>query len=218
MSTRVLIIDDHSVVRQGLKTFLGLDPEIQVVGAAVNGKEGLRMAHELGPQVVLLDLLMPEMDGYATLAAFHQELPGIRVLVLTCVLEESAISRALKAGASGYLLKNMQAPELCRTIKAAASGPLLISPEAGQLLANRSDFNRFTSALSEREIEVLKLLAIGKANKEIAQQLKLSEGTVKTHVSIVLAKLGLNSRTQAAIYATNLGLVPGFENFNSQPA
>jgi two-component system, NarL family, response regulator LiaR len=214
MSVKVLIVDDHSVVRQGLQTFLSLDADIEVVGTAVNGLEAILKAQELGPDVVLMDLLMPEMDGIEATGELKRLLPLTRVLVLTSVLEEDAISRAIKAGASGYLLKNMQSDELCRTIKAASSGPVLVSAEAIKLLINRPEPGgpTPTETLTERETEVLRLVAEGKANKEIAHRLQLSEGTIKTHVSIILAKLGLQSRTQAALYAATAGLLPPVQN------
>jgi NarL family two-component system response regulator LiaR len=208
MTVKVLIVDDHSVVRQGLQTFLSLDAEIEVVGTAVNGLEAIQKTQELQPDVVLLDLLMPEMNGIEATAEIKRLMPQIRVLVLTSVLEADSISRAIKAGSNGYLLKNMQSDELCRTIKAASSGPILLSSDAAQLLINQSHtITGSTDALTERETEVLRLVAEGKANKEIAHHLQLSEGTIKTHVSIILAKLGLQSRTQAALYVANLGLI-----------
>lgn len=212
MRVKVLIADDHSVVRQGLQTFLSLDDEIEVIGTAVNGLEAVQKAQELKPDVVLLDLLMPEMDGIEATAEIKRLMPHIRVLVLTSVLESNSISRAIKAGANGYLLKNMQSDELCRTIKAASSGPVLLSSDAVQLLINRNSASGSTDALTERETEVLLLVAEGKANKEIAHRLQLSEGTIKTHVSIILAKLGLQSRTQAALYAANAGLITPINN------
>jgi len=207
MSVKVLIADDHNVVRQGLQTFLSLDPEIEVVGTAVNGFEAIEKAQELNPDVILLDLLMPEMNGIEATSRIKRLLPNVKVLVLTSVLETDAISRALKAGANGYLLKSMQSDELCRTIKTATNGPVLLSSDAVRLLINRNENSGSTETLTERETEVLRLVAEGKANKEIAHRLQLSEGTIKTHVSIILAKLGLQSRTQAALYAANAGLI-----------
>ncbi len=225
---KVLIADDHSVVRQGLQTFLALDPEIEVVGAARNGLEAVEMAGRLHPQVILLDLMMPQMDGFEAIPLLRKEVPQAHILVLTSVLDESTVARAVLAGANGYLLKNMEAAELCQTIKATSSGHVMISPEAALLLAggvvnglastnplpphSRSSERSISAAaslemLTEREIEVLRLVAEGRANKEIARSLGLSEGTIKTHVSIILAKLGLQSRTQAAIYASNAGLL-----------
>ena len=206
---KVLIADDHNLVRQGLQTFLSLDPDIEVVGGAANGLEAIEMAHQLEPDVILLDLMMPQFDGFAALEVLRSELPQIRVLVLTSVLEEKTIAQAVRAGAHGYLLKNMEAQELCRTIKAAVNGPFLLSPEAIQLLVTNTATPpppvAKTESLTGREASVLRLLAAGKANKEIARDLGVSEGTVKTHVSIILAKLGLQSRTQAAIYANQVG-------------
>ena len=212
MRVKVLIADDHSVVRQGLQTFLSLDAEIEVIGTAVNGLDAVQKAQKLKPDVVLLDLLMPEMDGIEATAEIKRLMPHIRVLVLTSVLESDSISRAINAGANGYLLKNMQSDELCRTIKAASSGPVLLSSDAVQLLINRNSPSGSTDVLTERETEVLRLVAEGKANKEIAHRLQLSEGTIKTHVSIILAKLGLQSRTQAALYAANAGLITPINN------
>lgn len=212
MSVKVLIVDDHSVVRQGLQTFLALDPDIEVVGAAVNGLQALEKAQELNPDVILLDLLMPEMNGFEAVARLKHLLPETRVLILTSVLESDAISRALKAGANGYLLKTMQSDELCQSVKAASNGPVVLSAEAVRLLINRTEGTPSTETLTERETEVLRLVAEGKANKEIAHRLHLSEGTVKTHVSIILAKLGLQSRTQAALYAASAGLIPALQN------
>jgi len=209
MKTKVLIADDHSVVRQGLKTFLALDPEIEVVGTAPSGAEAVRLAHQVMPEVVLLDLFMPDMDGFETTIRLRRELPETRVLVLTSTLEESSIARALHAGANGYLLKNMEAQELCQAVKSASNSQVVVSPEVAELLADKLRITHSPSpeSLTERETEVLRLLARGKANKEIAYELNLSEGTIKTHVSVILAKLGLQSRTQAAIYASNIGLV-----------
>ncbi len=212
MSVKVLIADDHNVVRQGLQTFLSLDPDIEVVGTAVNGFEAIEKAQELHPDVILLDLLMPEMNGIEATSQLKRLLPEVKVLVLTSVLESDAISRALKAGANGYLLKSMQSEELCRTIKTASNGPVILSSDAVRLLITRNENSGSTETLTERETEVLRLVAEGKANKEIAHRLQLSEGTIKTHVSIILAKLGLQSRTQAALYAANAGLLTTSQN------
>ena len=212
MVVKVLIADDHSVVRQGLQTFLSLDAEIEVVGTAVNGREAVEKVLELQPDVVLLDLMMPEMNGIEATAEIKRLRPQTKVLILTSLLEGDSISGAIKAGANGYLLKNMQSDELCRTIKAASSGPVLLSTDAVQLLINKNGASTISETLTERETEVLRLVAEGKANKEIAHRLQLSEGTIKTHVSIILAKLGLQSRTQAALYAANMGLVPPVQN------
>jgi two-component system, NarL family, response regulator LiaR len=204
---RVLITDDHGVVRQGLRMFLSLDPELEVVGEASNGKEALRMARELEPDVVLMDLVMPVMDGIEATGAIRAELPEVEVIALTSVLEDASVSGAVKAGAIGYLLKNTEAEELGRAIKAAADGQVQLAPEAAARLMREVRAPERPEALTERETEVLKLMARGKANKQIASALFVGEKTVKAHVSSILAKLGVQSRTQAALHAVRDGLV-----------
>ena len=207
MAIRILIADDHSVVRQGLKMFLGLDHDLVVVGEASDGAEALRLARELRPDVVLMDLLMPVMDGIAATQAIRQELPDTEVLALTSVLEDASVVGAIRAGAIGYLLKNTGADDLRRAIRAAAAGQVHLSPEAAARLMREVRAPESPEVLTERETDVLRLLAEGKANKEVAQTLRIGEKTVKTHVSNVLAKLGVQSRTQAALYAVRIGLV-----------
>jgi two-component system, NarL family, response regulator LiaR len=208
MPIRILIVDDHSVVRQGLRMFLGLDPELEVIGDAQDGAEGVRMAHLLKPDVVLMDLLMPVMDGITAIGTIRRELPDVEVLALTSVLEDASVVGAVRAGAIGYLLKDTQADELCRAIKAAAEGQVQLSPKAAARLMREVRAPESPEALTERETEVLRLLAQGQSNKEIAHTLSIGEKTVKTHVSNVLGKLGVQSRTQAALYAVRIGLVP----------
>jgi NarL family two-component system response regulator LiaR len=205
---RILIVDDHSVVRQGLRMFLALDPELEVVGEAGDGAAAVRMTRQLKPDVVLMDLLMPEMDGIAATAAIRHELPDTEVLALTSVLEDGSVVGAVRAGAIGYLLKDTQADELCRAIRAAAAGQVQLSPQAAARLMREMRSPESPEPLTEREKEILRLLARGKANKEVAQALQIGEKTVKTHVSNILAKLGVQSRTQAALYAVRIGLVP----------
>jgi DNA-binding NarL/FixJ family response regulator len=205
---RIVIADDHSVVRQGLRMFLALDPELEVVGEAGDGAEALKVAHELHPDIVLMDMLMPVMDGIAATNAIRRELPDTEVIALTSVLEDNAVVGAIKAGAIGYLLKDTQADELCRMIKAAAAGQVQLSPQAAARLVREVRAPESPQALTEREIDVLRLLAGGKANKEIAAALVIGEKTVKTHVSNILMKLGVQSRTQAALYAAQIGLAP----------
>ena len=207
MSIRILIVDDHSVVRQGLRMFLALDPELDVVGEAVDGAEGLRMAHELKPDVVLMDLLMPVMDGITATGRIRQELPDTEVLALTSVLEDASVVGAVRAGAIGYLLKDTESDELRRAIKAAAAGQVQLSPKAAARLMREVRIPESPEALTERETEVLRLLAQGRSNKEIAHDLSIGEKTVKTHVSNILSKLSVPSRTQAALYAVRIGLV-----------
>jgi len=207
MAIRILIADDHSVVRQGLRMFLGLDPELEVIGEARDGAEALQRAHELHPDVVLIDLLMPVMDGIAAIGAIRRELPDIEVIALTSVLDDSSVIGAVRAGAIGYLLKDTEADDLCRAIKAAAAGQVQLSPKAAARLMREVRAPDSPEALTEREVDVLRLLAQGQANKQIALNLRIGEKTVKTHVSNILAKLGVPSRTQAALYAVRIGLV-----------
>jgi DNA-binding NarL/FixJ family response regulator len=206
MPIRILLVDDHSVVRQGLRMFLALDPELEVIDEAADGAEAVRMARELKPDVVLMDMLMPVMDGVAATAAIRRELPDTEVIALTSVLEDEKVIGAVRAGAIGYLLKDTEADELRRAIKAAANGQVQLSPKAAARLMREVRAPDSPEALTERETDVLRLLAQGKSNKEIAHQLSLSEKTVKTHVSNILAKLGVPSRTQAALYAVRIGL------------
>jgi NarL family two-component system response regulator LiaR len=207
MTIRVLIVDDHSVVRQGLEMFLALDEELEVVGEAKNGVEALRLARELKPDVVLMDLLMPVMDGIAATGAIRRELPETEVIALTSVLEDRAIVDAIRAGAIGYLLKDTEADELRRAIKAAAAGQVQLSPEVARRLMQEMRVPKDPEPLTEREREVLRLLARGRSNKEIAAELVIGEKTVKTHVSNILGKLQVASRTQAALHAVRIGLV-----------
>jgi NarL family two-component system response regulator LiaR len=211
MAIRVLITDDHGVVRQGLRMFLSLDPDIEVVGEAENGEEALAMARELEPDVVLMDLLMPVMDGIEATGAIRSELPNVEVIALTSVLEDASVSGAVKAGAIGYLLKDTQAEELHRAIRGAAAGRVQLAPEAAAKLVREVRAPESPEALTERETEVLKLLARGLANKQIASDLFVEEKTVKAHVSSILRKLGVRSRTQAALHAVRTGLVSADE-------
>ena len=207
MAIRILIADDHSVVRQGLRMFLGLDPELEVIGEARDGAEALLRAHQLHPDVVLIDLLMPVMNGIAAIGAIKRELPDIEVIALTSVLDDSSVIGAVRAGAIGYLLKDTEADDLCRAIKAAAAGQVQLSPKAAARLMREVRAPDSPETLTEREIDVLRLLAQGQANKQIAGNLHIGEKTVKTHVSNILAKLSVPSRTQAALYAVRIGLV-----------
>jgi NarL family two-component system response regulator LiaR len=208
MSIRILVADDHGVVRQGLKMYLGLDPELEIVGQAVDGVEALRLARELQPDVVLMDLLMPSMDGIAATRAIRSELPDVEVIALTSVLEDGAVFDAMRAGAVGYLLKDTDAEALCQAVKAAAAGQVQLSPQVAERLIREVPVPESPEKLTRRETEVLRLLARGRSNKEIAADLSIVEKTVKTHVSNILGKLGVSSRTQAALYAIRIGLAP----------
>jgi NarL family two-component system response regulator LiaR len=204
---QVLIADDHSVVRQGLRMFLNLDPEIEIVGEATTGEEALRLAREHRPDVVLMDLLMPGMGGVAATREMRTEMPDIEVIALTSVLEDEAVTGAIRAGAIGYVLKNTEADELRQAIKSAAAGQVHLSPEAAARLVREVQIPGSPEALTERETAVLRLVAKGQANKQVARELGIGEQTVKTHVSNILGKLQLQSRTQAALYAVERGLV-----------
>jgi len=204
---RVLITDDHGVVRQGLRMFLSLDPDIQVVGEASDGREALEMARELVPDVVLMDLLMPVMDGIEATRAIRSALPEVEVIALTSVLEDASVTDAIRAGAIGYLLKGTNVEELHRAVRGAAEGRVQLAPEAAARLMREVRAPESPEALTARETEVLELLARGHANKQIASSLYVSEKTVKAHVSAILMKLGVQSRTQAALYAVRTGLV-----------
>ncbi|MDZ7726753.1 MAG: response regulator transcription factor [Dehalococcoidia bacterium] len=208
MSIRILIADDHSVVRQGLRMFLSLDPELEIIGEAENGAEALERSHKLKPDVVLMDLLMPVMDGITAIGRLRAELPETEVIALTSVLDDGSVVGAVRSGAIGYLLKDTQADELCRAIKAAAEGQVQLSPQAAARLVREVQAPDSPEPLTERETDVLRLLAQGQANKQIARSLHIGEQTVKTHVSNILSKLGVQSRTQAALHAARIGLVP----------
>lgn len=212
MTIRILVVDDHSVVRQGLQMFLRLDPDLEVVGEASNGVEAVNMARELAPDVILMDILMPKMDGIEATTVIRGELPDTEVIALTSVLEDERVFAAIRAGAIGYLLKDTEADQLCYAIKAAAAGQVQLSPKAAALLSKVPTPETPTpEELTPRELEVLDLLARGLSNKEIAAELVIGEKTVKTHVSNILGKLGVLSRTQAAVYAVQTGLVSGWE-------
>lgn len=206
MAIRILLVDDHAVVRQGLRMFLELDPDLEVVAEARNGEEAVALVGEFGPDVVLMDVLMPKMDGLAATLAIRQNYPETEVLVLTSVLDDASISGAIRNGAIGYLLKDTQAEDLCRAIHQAADGKVQLSPEVATRLAEElCEEHPRLDALTAREQEVLQLVASGSSNKEIAQTLFIAEKTVKAHVSNLLAKMNVQSRTQAALYAIQRG-------------
>jgi two-component system, NarL family, response regulator LiaR len=207
MAIRIVIADDHSVVRRGLRMFLAMDPELVVVGEAADGEEAVHLARLLLPDIVLMDLLMPGMDGITATAMIRSELPDTEVLALTSVLEDASVVGAVRAGAIGYLLKDTDAEALCRAIKAAAAGQVQLTPQAAARLMQVVSSPESPEELTERETEVLRLMAQGQANKEIARSLTISEKTVKVHVSNILSKLGVQSRTQATLYAIRTGLV-----------
>src|SRR6476659_9592215 len=202
---RVLIVDDHSVVRTGLKVFLDLQPDIEVVGEAADGSEGVAVARRLEPDVVLMDLLMPNMDGITAIARIKEERPDIEIVAMTSFIEEEKVTAALEAGATGYLLKDAEAEEVARAVRDAYAGEVHLDPAVTRLLARRMREKKAepepVEPLTDREKDVLRLLGQGMSNKEIAATLFISEGTARTYVSNILGKLGLASRTQAALYA-----------------
>jgi two-component system, NarL family, response regulator LiaR len=200
---RVLVVDDHAVVREGLRTFLSLQDGIEVVGEASDGREAIAAAQRLRPDVVLMDLVMPRVDGVQAMRELRDHVPGARVIVLTSFLEDDRLLPAIRAGAAGYLLKNVEPSELARAVRTADAGEALIDPAvAARLVDALASDHRPEQPLTAREQDVLDLLARGYANKRIARELGIAEKTVKTHVSHVLAKLGVSDRTQAALYAT----------------
>ncbi|HXI45000.1 MAG TPA: response regulator transcription factor [Candidatus Acidoferrales bacterium] len=201
---RVLLVDDHAVVRSGLRAFLELLDDMEVVGEASDGAEGLRRVAELSPNVVVMDLLMPVMDGIAATQAIRSAHPEVEVLALTSFIEEDKVTAALEAGASGYLLKDADADEVAAAIRAAHAGEVHLDPAVARLLAERMrrrDVPSDVEPLTERERDVLRLVGQGMSNKEIATALFITERTARTYVSNILGKLGLASRTQAALYA-----------------
>ncbi|MBK8032780.1 MAG: response regulator transcription factor [Anaerolineae bacterium] len=207
MPIRIVIADDHAIVRQGLRVFLSVDPELEVIGEAVNGKQAVELAHRLQPDVVLMDLVMPVLGGVDAITAIRRELPDVEVIALTSVLEDNSVSDAVRAGAIGYLLKDTAADELTKAIKAAAAGQVQLSPKAAQRLMRDMRAPENPDSLTQRETEILKLIGRGLSNKEIALELQIGEKTVRTHVSNVLGKLNVVSRTQAALHAVRIGLV-----------
>jgi NarL family two-component system response regulator LiaR len=210
-SIKVLIVDDHGVVREGLRAYLELEPDIEVVGEARDGQEGVRRTQELHPDVVLMDLVMPNMDGIDATTRIKQQQPSTHVIVLTSFLDDDRVVPAIKAGATSYLLKDVAAGDLARAIRAARAGQAQLHPEVAKRLMQQVTTPRKPEAgaqLTDREREVLRLLAEGRSNKEIARSLVVSERTVKGHVSNILGKLGLQDRTQAALFAVRNGLAP----------
>jgi DNA-binding NarL/FixJ family response regulator len=209
---RVLIVDDHAVVRRGLRTFLELQDEIDVVGEAADGEEAVAAVDELAPDVVLMDLVMPRVDGVEAIRQVRERRPATRVIALTSFLDDDKLFPAVRAGAAGYLLKDVQPQELVSAIRTVHAGESLLHPAAAaRLMAQVASDGARTdpaSLLTPREREVLVLLSRGLPNKVIARELGVSEKTVKTHVSNLLGKLGLSDRTQAALYAVREGLVP----------
>jgi NarL family two-component system response regulator LiaR len=211
-SISVLLVDDHAMVRQGVKAFLVTQPDLSVIGEAGSGEEAIQLAAQLIPDVILMDLIMPNMDGVEATRRVKRVSPRSQIVVLTSYHEDEHIFPALKAGALSYILKDVSADELAAAVRKAAVGEAVLHPRVAarvikELQGKREDnLNPFTE-LSERELEVLKLIADGMSNADIAAKLVLSEKTIKGHVSNILSKLHLVDRTQAAVYAWREGVV-----------
>ncbi|RPH61917.1 MAG: DNA-binding response regulator [Chloroflexi bacterium] len=204
---RIMLVDDHAVVRSGLGAFLSVNPDLELVGEAENGEQAVARANILKPDVILMDLMMPVMDGVAATAAIKKENPGIQIVALTSFQEDELVQNALKAGAVGYLMKNVSARELAAAIKAAKDGKITLSPEAAQALVRASQQAQETEVLTEREREVLKLMVEGLNNAEIAERLVVSLSTVKYHISNILMKLGVDNRVAAVTAAIQKKIV-----------
>ena len=202
---RVLLVDDHTVVRRGLRLAFGLEADLEVVGEAGNGREALDLVEHLRPDVVVMD--MPVMDGVEATRELRSRFPDVEVVALTSVLEDRLVVDVIEAGAAGYMLKESRPDELFEAVRAAARGEVRLDPRAQARLVREVRGPKLREPLTDRESEVLALVAKGLTNKAIAQRLDVAEATVKSHVSSLLAKLGLKSRTQAALFALREGLV-----------
>jgi NarL family two-component system response regulator LiaR len=211
-SIRILVADDHAVVREGLRTLIGTEPGMEVVGEAADGVEAVRKARSLQPDVILLDMMMPRKDGLEAINEIMRQDPGARILVLTSFSHDDKVFPAIKAGALGYLLKNASPQALLQAIRDVDQGEPTMSPDIASKLMRElqrtSDLPPTEEPLTEREVDVLRLVAQGLTNQEIAEALTIGVGTVRTHVSNILAKLHLANRTQAALYALREGLAP----------
>jgi DNA-binding NarL/FixJ family response regulator len=212
---KVLLVDDHTVVLKGLAFFLSTQEDLELVGEANNGKEALVKVGETNPDVILMDLYMPEMDGVEATAYIKKEYPNVKVIVLTSFSDQAHVLPALRAGASGYILKDVEPDQLVEAIRSAYKGNIQLHPDIANALLSQTlpveekeeESSIQVDVLTARENEVLQLLAKGMSNKEIASVLVITEKTVKAHVSSILSKLNLSDRTQAALYAVKNGIV-----------
>lgn len=215
MKIKVLLVDDHTVVLKGLAFFLSTQEDLELVGEASNGKEALVKVGETNPDVVLMDLYMPEMDGVEATGCIKKEYPDVKVIVLTSFSDQAHVLPALRAGASGYILKDVEPDQLVEAIRSAYKGNIQLHPDIANALLSQTlpveekeeEPSIQVDVLTARENEVLQLLAKGMSNKEIASVLVITEKTVKAHVSSILSKLYLSDRTQAALYAVKNGIV-----------
>ncbi|TKH42738.1 MULTISPECIES: response regulator transcription factor [Bacillus] len=215
MKIKVLLVDDHTVVLKGLAFFLSTQEDLELVGEANNGKEALVKVGETNPDVILMDLYMPEMDGVEATAYIKKEYPNVKVIVLTSFSDQAHVLPALRAGASGYILKDVEPDQLVEAIRSAYKGNIQLHPDIANALLSQTlpveekeeEPSIQVDVLTTRENEVLQLLAKGMSNKEIASVLVITEKTVKAHVSSILSKLNLSDRTQAALYAVKNGIV-----------
>ena len=204
---RIMLVDDHAVVRSGLGAFLSVNPDLELIGEAENGEQAVVRAGILKPDVILMDLMMPVMDGVTAIALIKKQNPAIQIIALTSYQEDELVQNALKGGAIGYLMKNVSARELAAAISAAKDGKITLSPEAAQALVHASQQAQETETLTEREREVLKLMVEGLNNAEIAERLVVSLSTVKYHISNILMKLGVDNRVAAVTMALQKKLV-----------
>jgi len=200
---RVLAVDDHALVRQGIAGLLAIQPDMTMVAEAANGREAIQQFRKHCPDITLMDLQMPEVNGLDAIIAIRGEFPGARIIVLTTYQGDVQVVRAMKAGAQGYLLKNLLHKELLDTIRAVHAGKRALSPEASFELAEHATDDTLTPA----EVEVLRLIAAGNANKQIADRLSITEDTVKSRVKNILSKLGANDRTHAAMLGLKRGII-----------
>jgi DNA-binding NarL/FixJ family response regulator len=217
MAIRVLLVDDQALFREGLETLLSVHKGIQVVGQASNGQEAIKVAAKIQPDVVLMDVRMPILDGVGATRRMKKAQPQCKVIVLTTFDDDEYIFDALRAGAVGYLLKDVASAQLVEAIRAAARGESILEPSvAAKVIAEftrvssmvpSTQMEQLVEPLSERELEIVRLIATGASNREIADQLFIAEGTVKNHVTHILGKLGVRDRTQAALKARELGLL-----------
>jgi len=205
---RLLIVDDHAIVRQGLRAIIRITPDMQLVGEAGDGREAVNLVAILHPDIVLMDLVLPELDGVAAITAIKQNQPAVRIIALTTFAEANLVLGAVQAGADGYLLKDVDVQELTRAIRTVHGGQPYLHPAATRhLLEAGARPEPASASLTGREQAVLALVGRGLTNRQIAAALAISQKTVSVHVSNMLSKLGLASRTQAALYATRIGLI-----------